>query len=117
MVELYPVIVKSYVGALEEFKCSYTYKGTQRLKIEFVTQPPWSWLTSNMTFQSTNQRLPLYPRGMKFPLPKWDNKITARIPMFPLLEKVICRITDDKGEALSEMSAMISTGLTITLHN
>jgi len=112
IVELYPVKVKSYIGMLEEFRCSYSYNSSYRFKIEFLTFPEWSWLLADMTIRSFNENnnIPLYPPGLDFPSPRWDHVLSARIPIIPKLQRVICRITNEDGDPVAEVFSSIVPG-------
>jgi hypothetical protein len=110
VVELYPVKVKAYIGILEEFRCSYSYNSSFRFKIEFLTFPEWPWLLADLTIRSFNENIPLYPPGLEFPSPKWDNVLTARIPIVPKLQRVICRITNEDGEPVAEVFSSVTPG-------
>ena len=106
--------VNSYAdGRLEDFRCSY--ESRSRLRIEFITSPEWGWLRASSNIRAFEARnIPNTQFGINFPSPKWDRVLTARIPIYPELKRVTCRITNEDDEVVAEVFANIHSGLDFT---
>lgn len=111
--ELSPVQVYAQIATTVQFTCQYSSR--LRFKLEFITFPDWNWLVANEAVRSSY----LFQRFGDYRLPKgqgwWSLSLTADVPIFPKLQRVICRLVNERGEAVAEVYSRIFTGGIILL--
>lgn len=121
LVELSPVRLQAQVGTTEEFHCSYSSR--LRFRIVFLTFPDWKWLLADEMIRykyklennmyhpghELNSYILLHFGKYRLPPPQLQMSLTVRIPIFPKLQRVICRLVNDNNETVAEVYSIVKT--------